>query len=306
MKFPIKFLLIFLCLILLVFFVRLQKNKESFKNNQISSLKQNLIIKKPYDSFYAPVYQALITEQIRDRTKFEVDDLIKNTQIKEYQNANLLDVGAGGGEHIQFLHKKNFPNLQLTGIDKSKPMLNLLKKKLRNKPVRFINRDVLDDDLFLPGSFSHITCYYFTIYSLDLNKLIKNIYIWLRPGGWFAVHLVDLYKFDPILDASSPFIGTTLQRYTKNRITESKIHFKKFLYHSNFSISNKKGTKKCYFDEIFNFKNMPSIRKQRHTLNVFSVDKFIDKMTKNKFSLKHTTDLSYLNYPFQYILYFQK
>lgn len=311
MKFLIHGITIFLCLTILSLLIYISSNKnsiyrESFQNSKVKSIKENIRIKKPYDSFYAPVYQTLITDQIKDRTKFEVDDLIKQTKIKEYSNASLLDIGTGGGEHILLMNKKNFPNLHLTGIDKSDSMLNLSRKKLKNKPVRFIQRDVLDDDLFLPGSFSHITCYYFTIYLLNTDKLIKNIYSWLRPGGWFAVHLVDLYKFDPILDASSPFIGTTLQRYTKNRITESKIHFKKFLYHSNFLISNKKGTKKCYFDEIFDFKNKPSIRKQRHTLNVFSVEQFIKKMGKNKFTLKNTTDMSHLNYPFQYILYFQK
>ena len=305
MMFMIDKFLFIVFTIFIIFIIKKLVVCENFTSKELTP-KQKILIKNPYDNFYAPVYNSLITEQIIERSKFEVEDLIKNTSLKKFQHASLLDIGTGGGDHLIWLKKKNFKNLTLSGIDKSDSMLNITKKKLKNQSVRLIHRDVLDDDLFLPSTFSHITCYYFTIYLLNLNKLLKNVFTWLRPGGWVVVQLADLYKFDPILDASSPFIGTTLQRYAKNRITESKVHFKKFVYFSNFSISSKKSTKKCYFNETFKFNNKPTIRKQTHTLNVFSIDNFIEKMSKYKFNLKHTTHMSSLNYAFQYILYFQK
>tara|TARA_Y100000389_G_C17406872_1_gene488579 strand:- start:373 stop:1284 length:912 start_codon:yes stop_codon:yes gene_type:complete len=302
----IKILLIIIINVLLLYII-FSRNKEKFTN-----INQNIVIKEPYDSFYAPVYSSLISDQVMDKSKFETNDLIKVSSLKHYPNASLIDIGSGGGDHIIWLKKRKLPNLKLTAIDSSEYMLKETRKrfnkfKVEVDNVRFINKDIHESDLFMPTSFSHITCFYFTIYQLKLKETLKNIYKWLRPGGWFVVHVVDMDRFDPILDAASPFYGTTLQKYSKNRITESKVHFKKFTYYSNFSFKkSKKGDKKAVFDEMFDFKNKPIIRKQRHYLNVFKIDEFVDRMAKLKFELKHTTNLSHINYPFQYLLYFQK
>lgn len=303
----IKILLIIISVLLIYIIYRRNNNYEYFRN-----INQNIIIKEPYDSFYAPVYSSLISDQVIDKSKFETNDLIKVSSLKHYPNASLLDIGAGGGDHLIWLKKKHLPNLTLTALDSSEYMLKETRKrfnkfKIETENVRFINKNIHESDLFMPTSFSHITCFYFTIYQLKLDDSLKNIYKWLRPGGWFVVHVVDMNRFDPILDAASPFLGTTLQKYSKNRITESKVHFKKFTYYSNFSFKKtKNGKKKAVFDEMFDFKNKPIIRKQRHSLNVFKIDKFVDTMYKLKFELKHTTNLSHINYPFQYLLYFQK
>tara|TARA_Y100000389_G_scaffold204874_1_gene260338 strand:- start:11277 stop:12203 length:927 start_codon:yes stop_codon:yes gene_type:complete len=297
---------ILITLILLYLVLQLGRN-ESFSNPR-----QEIINKKPYDSFYAPIYSVLISDQVVDKTKFEVKDLLKVTRLKEFQNAKLLDIGAGGGDHLMLFAKKEMPNLELTALDSSKYMLAETRKRFNNKKVdstnvRFLHRSVHEEDLFMQGTFSHITCYYFTMYQVKLKKTLKNIHSWLRPGGWFVVHVVDLDKFDPILDAASPFVGTTLQRYTKNRITESKVHFKNFTYLSNFTHKKlKSGKEKAYFDETFKYHKEPIIKKQRHDLNAFTTNDFVKQMTKLSFDLKHTTNLKSLNYPFQYILYFQK
>tara|TARA_Y100000389_G_scaffold205109_1_gene263314 strand:+ start:5175 stop:6092 length:918 start_codon:yes stop_codon:yes gene_type:complete len=304
MKYKYIIILVILFLVYLLF-----NNKENFEEPR-----QEIIIRKPYDKFYAPVYSVLITDQIVDRTQYEVNDLLKKTKLRKFQDPNLLDLGAGAANHLIFLEKKNIKSLKLTGIDKSVHMLNETRKRMKkykipSDRIRLLQRNIDNDDLFMPGSYSHVTCYYFTIYMLDIDKLVENLKVWLRTGGWFAVHMVDLYKFDPVLDASSPFVGTTVQKYVKNRITESQINFKHFDYYSNFKIPSgeeSSDAKYAYFEETFKFHKRPLIRKQKHELRIIKMNEFIKKITKQGFYLKATTHLNGLNYPFQYILYFQK
>lgn len=281
----------------------LSSNSESFKNADQKPV-QRLRAHNPYDAFYAPVYSALISDQIVPRTQFEIEDLIEQTNLTEYNHANLLDIGCGGSDHLKWLSNENIETLELNGIDKSEDMLKETKKRLGEdaQDVRLIKKDINTNDLFMRSSFTHIVCYYFTIYYIHSDRLMKNIKKWLKPKGWFVVHLVDLEKFDPILDVASPFLGINPQKYVKNRITESKVTFKKFVYHSNFSLTKDN----AYFKESFHLKDRPTIRNQTHTLKNIDMNTFVDQMGKYNMHLKHSTNLNGHGYHYQYILYFQK
>ena len=296
-------LILYLILIFAIIGSIFYYNNESFTDFQKNPV-QNLFSSNPYDEFYAPVYSTLISDQIIQRTKFEIEDLVDKTDIHNYNKPILLDIGCGGSDHLKWLTKENISNLELIGIDKSEAMLLENKKRVgkTDHNIRYINKDIHTDDLFMNSSFTHIVSYYFTIYYIYKPHFIKNIKKWLKPKGWFIVHLVDLELFDPILDAASPFLGINPQKYVKNRITESKITFKKFVYHSNFSLSKNKAV----FDEVFHFKNKPTIRNQKHVLKRFDVNKFVDQMGLYNMELKHSTDLKSHGYHYQYILYFQK
>ena len=189
---------------------------------------------------------------IKERTKYEVEDLIDKTQIKEYTHPKLLDIGCGGGDHLKWLAQEDYSYLELTGIDKSQDMLNETKHRIgkNNSQVRLIKKDVHDDDIFMRSSFSHITCYYFTLYYVNSKVFMENIRYWLKPNGWFVVHVVDLEKFDPVLDAASPFRGINPQKYVKNRITESTVHFKSSFTNQTLVFE----TKMPYMKKHFNSK----------------------------------------------------
>ena len=295
----IRLLVLCLVVIILVKTINL-KNIDYFENPV-----QTIIVKDNYDQFYAPVYSSLISDQIKQRSKFETNDLVNVTNLDQYQKAVLLDVGCGGGDHLKWLSMKNLDNVDLIGIDSSEAMLQQTKKRMSKKEgnhVRLLHKNLYDDDIFIKSSLSHITCYYFTIYTLNTTKLIPKIITLLRPKGWFVVHVVDLKKFDPVLDVASPFLGIDPQKYVKNRITESTVHFKKFVYKSNFQISKAKAV----FEETFSFKNKPKIRKHIRTLEYIDMNSFVDKMGEKGMELKHTTSLEDYGYHHQYILYFQK
>lgn len=297
----IVFYVIFTIVVLIVLrtFVKCVTNSESFENPV-----QTVVARDTYDNFYAPVYTMLISDQIESRTKFEAADLIEKTDIEGYSKAKLLDIGCGGGDHLKWLANEDLPNLELIGMDSSESMLNETKKRIgkQDRPVRLVLKDVNEDDIFMRSSFSHITCYYFTLYYINSKAVLGKIHKWLRPNGWFVVHMVNLDKFDPVLDAAVPLSGINIQKYFKNRVTESSVEFKKFTYKSNFRLSKNK----AYFDEAFEFKEKPIVRKQKHTLQRLNMDDFINMMGRQKMELKHTTNLQTFGYHDQYILYFQK
>ncbi len=295
------FILLITIYVLIDTFTLLNNNRhrDNFQNP-----KQKVVAKDTYDNFYAPVYTTLISDMIVERTKYEVYDLIEKTNLENYPKANLLDIGCGGGDHLKWLAKEDIDGLQLTGIDKSEAMLSQTKERIGkvDNSVRLIHKDIYEDDLFERSSFSHITCYYFTIYYINSKEFIKNIIKLLKPKGWFVIHMVDLEKFDPILDAANPFRGIDPQKYVKNRITESSVHFKKFIYKANFTLKKNK----ALFDEAFHFKETPKIRTQRHILKRIDTEKFINQLGKLGLELKNLTNLDGKGYREQNILYFQK
>ena len=50
------------------------------------------------------------------------------------------------------------------------------------------------------------------------------------PGGYLIVHLVDRESFDPILPPGNPLYVVSPQKYAKERITKTKVHFNDFIY----------------------------------------------------------------------------
>ena len=257
-----------------------------------------------YDNFYSKVYTELIKKNVIDRAKFEVEDLISRTNMKNFNKIDLLDIGTGGGNHLEMISKKSFPNISIIGIDKSPHMLHELEKNIKSiKTISLIQGNVTNPDLFPPLSFSHITCFYFTVYNIHFDLLAKNVRKWLIPGGWFVVHFVDPKHFDPMLDAANPYAGISLQKYSNKRLTESKIEFEKFSYYSNFTLN--KDTS-AYFDEEFHFKTNNKIRKQRHSLIMPHLDIMKKYFEKRGLDHKFTTDLSQKGFNYQYLYYFQK
>ena len=157
----------------------------------------------------------------------------------------------------------------------------------------------MDRSLFPAASFTHILSYYFTVYYVE-NKaaLARNIYYWLKPGGVWAVHVVNRSKFDPLLDNTSPFPAFSLQKYADKRITESSIHFNNFKYRGKFNMIEKTaidkmeggggvdGIKSNYdqiteFDESFAFKKQGKrTRRHKHTLYMPRIKEIIHTVEK--------------------------
>jgi hypothetical protein len=86
---------------------------------------------------------------------------------------------------------------------------------------------------------------------------------WLMPGGTLILHVVNREKFDPILPPGNPLYIVSPQKYSKERITKTKITFNDFIYSSNFELEPEKDI--ATFHEKFKFNN-GKIRKHEHLL----------------------------------------
>jgi SAM-dependent methyltransferase len=153
---------------------------------------------------------------------------------------------------------------------------------------------------FTGSQFSLATMYYFTIYYIHhRDQILRNIFTWLKPGGGFVVHLVNRDKFDPILEAASPFVAFSVQKYAKERVTKSKVSFDKFDYTAEFNLQDNHAE----FDETFKFKN-GRIRRNKHHLIMPTMESMVREIEDAGFTFKEFIDLTPIGYEYQYLFCF--
>jgi len=275
-------------LILIVFFKSINvKNKEGYQQNDNFLFKQGSAI---YDDFYADIYDYLVFNNMKD--DYETGQIVQKTSPDS--KSRILDVGCGTGHHVDKLSQQN---LDVVGIDISPAMIS---KAQENYPqYKFQVGDALDRNQFVVNEFTHILCLYFTIYYFEnKQKFFNNCIEWLLPGGTLIVHVVNREKFDPILPPGNPLYIVSPQRYSKKRITKTKITFNDFVYSSNFDLDtfNDKAT----FHEKFKFNNS-KVRKQEHVLYMNSENDIINMAQDAGFLVQGKIDLMECAYENQYL-----
>jgi SAM-dependent methyltransferase len=269
-------------------------NKEGFIQEQDFLFKKGPDI---YDDFYASIYDYLVFNQVKN--DYEVGMILN--QNSPNTKTIVLDVGCGTGHHVAKFAAN--PGVEILGIDNSPSMI---KKAMENYPdLNFQLTNVLNRDSFGYNTFTHILCLYFTIYYLEnKQQFFNNCMEWLKPGGYLIVHLVDKYKFDPILPPGNPLYIVSPQKYAKERITKTKINFDQFIYNSNFKI-NETSPDIAIFDEKFKF-NDGRVRKQEHVLYMNDLGDIINFAQDAGFIIQGKIDLLKVGYEYQYLYIFMK
>ena len=208
-------------------------NQEGFIQQDVFTLKEGPEI---YDDFYASIYDQLVFNQAKDN--YEIGEIINAT--KPTSESIVLDIGSGTGHHVALLEAQG---IKSTGVDSSAAMV---KKASENYPqFNFVEGNVMDSSLFMPGSYTHILCLYFSIYYFkDKMAFFNNTMKWLMPGGFLVVHVVERDMFDPILPPANPLFLVSPQRYAKERITQSKVMFNNMEYVANFNLDADKNVAK--------------------------------------------------------------
>ena len=136
----------------------------------------------------------------------------------------------------------------------------------------------------------------------DKMRFFYNCMNWLMPGGYLIVHLVDKYKFDPILPPGNPLYIVSPQKYAKERITKTKITFNDFIYDANFKIDD---NDIAIFDEKFKF-NDGRVRKQEQKLYMEDLPKIVNMAQDAGFLVHAKIDLVKCAYEYQYLYVFVK
>ena len=261
-----------------------------------------------YDEFYASVYDQL-TQNVR---MTEQKIMMIATEWKKtgatMETVDALDAGCGTGVASVSLAKLNCKSV--LGVDNSKAMLErastvtLANSKLseeQKKRITFREGDLVNPSAVGGGAVSHAICLYFTIYYLpDKEAFFRNMFLWVKPGGELVVEVVNKYKFDPMLDSASPWIGFSLQKYSKERITESKVVFDKFEYAGKFDLVDPGAE----FRETFRFKD-GTVRRQKHRFTMPSIEEITKAGKAAGWVYTKFLDLTLIGFEYSYLLFFR-
>jgi ubiquinone/menaquinone biosynthesis C-methylase UbiE len=171
-----------------------------------------------YDKQYADIYDTITNDFYR--TQKELNTVLSTTS----NNSIVLDLGSGTGHHV---HELNQKGVRAIGIDNSRAMINYSKKYSH----QYREGNILDTDSFYNESFTHITCFYYTLYYIqNKQQLFENVYKWLTPEGIFIVEMTtsctygipsihnDKYKYKRIIKGNKVY--ETITRDKKVRKNE--------------------------------------------------------------------------------------
>jgi ubiquinone/menaquinone biosynthesis C-methylase UbiE len=185
----------------------------------LTSIKGDYVIDKKtfvdnniYDKLYSSLY-----DHIWDMIPFYTSQI---ELMKPYFGStnNFLCIDCRTGNMPQLLSN----NMKVVGIDSSKDMIELSKKKYPNIP--FINRNIYDPSIFKDNLFTHIYCPLFSKIK-DNDLFFDSIDKWLVPKGYL---FVVTYKNTNSLNISKFVVSNSIVKYdiqiSDNKLVE-KIKF---------------------------------------------------------------------------------
>jgi len=249
-----------------------------------------------FDDFYAKVYDMVIDGAVREETEINLTLGWAKTYRPEASMLQVLDVGSGTGGAVEKMRIAGVA--KVVGLDSSDAMVTAARKKYPKADYRV--GEVEQIGAFAAGEFNLVTMYYFTVYYLrDRTAAFRNLFQLLQPGGCLVFHGVNREKFDPILESASPFVGFSVQKYSKERVTRSKVVFDKFTYEADFQHEGGHAE----FREEFKFKN-GKVRRQVHTMRMPTMEELVGEAEQNGFTFKQYIDLTGIGYEYQYLFCF--
>jgi len=281
-------------LVIVIFFKTFTPMKEGYETQEKFVFKQGNDV---YDSFYADIYDYLVFNELRN--EYEVGSIINSSSPSE--RSVIADIGCGTGHQVAQLSAQKF---DVVGVDISPSMIKKAQSLNPSIADNFRVGNGLDAHLFRDSTLTHILCLYFTIYYMeDKMRFFYNCMNWLMPGGYLVVHLVDRYKFDPILPPGNPLYIVSPQKYAKERITKTKVTFNDFIYNADFKLD--KSNDVAIFDEKFKFNN-GSVRKQEQRLYMEDLPTIVNMAQDAGFLVHAKIDMVKCAYEHQYLYVFAK
>jgi SAM-dependent methyltransferase len=247
------------------------------------------------------VYDALVQPTARAglETQVALEWMEKAGRPKD--TLRIADIGCATGLHVELFARQGVT--QVTGYDKSADMIEEARRRFPERDFRTGDvTNALLDGKAAADSLDLVTMYYFTIYTMaDRSQALKNIYLWLAPGGVFVVHIVNKLKFDPVLESASPFVGFSVQKYADERITKSAVTFEEFEYEGDFQLHGSRGV----YEEQFRFKDG---RTRKHEQRVWmpNIDALVAEISGVGFKYAHHVDMTPIGYEYNYLFFFQK
>ena len=260
--------------------------------------KRELVIRKNekiYDNFYVNMYDSIFYNKIKN--DYEIGTIVNYPGPSE--KTLVLDVGSGTGHHVNAMAETN---IKAIGIDKSASMV--LKAKENFPSLEFHHEDTLDRSAFPGSTFTHITCFNFTVYYFDdKRKFLQNCYYWLKPGGFLVINLVDKNTFDPVMPSGEPF-ALFGDKHVEKSGKETRIVFIGHDYKSNFEIYPNDDT--AVLNERFKDIKTGNVRKQELLLYMPTRKKIVNIAKDVGFIMLGERDMADINLHSQYLYVLQK
>jgi ubiquinone/menaquinone biosynthesis C-methylase UbiE len=300
----IKKILNFNCLEIILFvllihllIISFQTKKEGFIDTRTEFVRH--VDDDVYDDFYANVYDKILYNNIKNN--FEIEHIFTNPSPNNF----VLDIGCGTGHHVKLL---NDLNIKALGIDNSNYMIHKCKSNFPELNFKKSNSSNIIE--FPENTFSHILCFYFTIYYFkDKRQLLENCYHWLQPNGLLVIHLVNVNKFEPIVPNASYFdYENDPIRPTKSGITFDNFNYKaSFIQHKNINFNTITLQKpNVIFKEQFIFNNKKKTRINEHKLYMSSQQSILAAAREIGFTLHSQIEMKDIQYNYNYLYILQK
>jgi SAM-dependent methyltransferase len=251
-----------------------------------------------YDAFYAKVYDPLVQPIARAPLETKVPLEWFQEKGRPASEIRVADIGCGTGLQVEMFARQGVRSV--VGYDKSEAMLTEARQRFPDR--EFVVGDATVATMAAADQFDLITMFYFTIYMVpDRSQMLKNIFLWLAPGGVFVCHIVNKLKFDPILESASPFVGFSVQKYADERVTKSAVTFDEFEYMGDFQLHGSR----AMYEETFKFKD-GSVRRHEQRVWMPNIDSLVKEITDVGFKVAHHVDLTAIGYEYNYLFFFEK
>lgn len=300
-------MVLFAVMVLLLVLVRNKLNRntvrpysgsfiEAFIHNSNSRISANLIVKngaETKDAFYASVYDDIFSQSVNNA--YEVGELINNYPDISNQ-AIALVVGAKTGANMNAFIQNGITNV--TGIESSSDMVEQAKKS--HPDMKIVNGDPLRVSAFNPDSFTLVSVLDFEVYHIsNPEQLFSNVYTWLKPGGYFVLHLADPSRFNV---ASMLGVENVTANPTKNE-ANSAIKFNDFDYRSDVQVFP---NDMVQYMEVFTDEKMGKVRKNIRNFKMLQLHEYIALATGIGFNMIGQIDLVKAQKYYQYFYLFYK
>jgi len=251
-----------------------------------------------YDAFYAKIYDPIVQPAARAPLETRVPLEWFKEKGREAADIRVADIGCGTGLQVELFARQGVRSV--VGYDRSPDMIAEAKRRFPER--EFVVGDATVATMAAADQFDLVTLLYFTVYMVpDRTQMLKNIFLWLAPGGAFVCHIVNKLKFDPILEAASPFVGFSIQKYADERVTKSSITFDEFEYTGDFQLHGSR----AMYEEVFKFKD-GKVRRHEQRVWMPNIDALVGEITSTGFKYAHHVDLTAIGYEYNYLFFFEK
>ena len=267
---------------------------------------ETLVNDEIYDDFYASACNKIFQHDklVQAEAAIVLHDWTKTTKPEEMR---VLDLCSGTGVATCYFAKQGVA--KVIGLDRSPAMIRYAKNSITTKTtlnenqlsaIEWKQTDAYGPSALEPSSITHACLFYFTAYHFrDLDAILRNLALWVSPGGHLAIELVNKHKFEPIPDVANPWIAVSPQKYSKERITTAKATFDTFEYETEFDLEDPRAE----FRETFRFKDGTS-RRQKHVLWMPSMKQVVKKASQAGWNYLKYTDLNIIGFHYGYMLFF--